>query len=192
MSVIDKDGVIVLGNDSVTPANNITIKTPAIPDGSVEIYRGVPGNLGTKIGRITQNGTPAFKLVKSNPQTFPSGTAVKITFDSEDLDTHGWVANNRFTPKLPGWYSLSLTVRLFTNAAGSNGGVYLYKSGALTERADSFTTSTSSSSYGSFNLNVLEYFNGTTDYAELWASCVAANPYLSVGTSFSGFLVRES
>lgn len=56
MSVIDKDGVIVLGNDSVTPANNITIKTPAVADGSLEIYRGVPGALDQEIAKFSNDG----------------------------------------------------------------------------------------------------------------------------------------
>lgn len=49
MSVLDKDGVIVLGSDTLNPQNNITIKTPAVADGSLEIYKGVPGALGDKL-----------------------------------------------------------------------------------------------------------------------------------------------
>lgn len=56
MSVLDKDGVIVLGSDTVNPQNNITIKTPAIADGSLEIYKGVPGALGTKLFEVGETG----------------------------------------------------------------------------------------------------------------------------------------
>jgi hypothetical protein len=56
MSVEDKDGVIVLGNDIVNPQNNITIKTPAVADGSLEIYKGVPGALGDKLFEVDETG----------------------------------------------------------------------------------------------------------------------------------------
>lgn len=192
MSLKIAEGVVVLGNDTVNPQNNITIKTPAVADGSLEIYQGVPGALGSKLMGLDANGTPAFKLVKVNTQSLVSGAAAKVTFDTIALDTHGWISGNRFTPQRAGWYSLTLVARVFTNSFGSSGGVFLYKNGVITDRSVMFTNGNSASEYAAFSLTALEYFNGSTDYAELWASSSATNPFLGANTYFAGFLVRES
>lgn len=55
MSIKDSDGVVVLGNDSSNPLNNVTIRTPAVPNGSLEVFQGVPGNLGAKILDLNEN-----------------------------------------------------------------------------------------------------------------------------------------
>lgn len=86
MSVSDKDGVIVLGN-SATLDNNITIKTPTTPNGTLEFYRGVPGNLGALLFKDQDiNGSGRVLQVLSNyDEGYTSSSTSYISFNNSTV-----------------------------------------------------------------------------------------------------------
>lgn len=91
MAVSDKDGIIVLG-DSPTLSNNITIKTPTTPDGSLEFYKGVPGNLGQLLFKDQDvNGSGRIVQIKTEYQTgYTSSSTSPIAFSNNTV---------QFTPR---------------------------------------------------------------------------------------------
>ena len=76
--------------------------------------------------------TPAFAVKLSGDQNISNDeTFTKITFDSEDLDSDGKFASNRFTPTVAGWYNIQLQVFVQGDNAQMNIGLgAIYKNGS--------------------------------------------------------------
>ena len=76
--------------------------------------------------------TPAFAVKLSADQNIDNAeTWTKIAFDSEDLDSDGKFASNRFTPTVAGWYNIQLQVFVQgDNSQMSIGLGAIYKNGS--------------------------------------------------------------
>jgi len=74
MSIRDRDGIIVLGDDDSIVENNIVIK--ATSTGELEFYRGTSENLDEKIFILKSDGL----YIKS-----PDNTFWKITVDNDGV-----------------------------------------------------------------------------------------------------------
>ena len=97
-------------------------------------------------GTLQQNGadiggvnTPAFEVSLSGDQSIDnSGTATKITFDTEAIDSDGKFASNKFTPTVAGTYFISLTVAIENGGNGNTTITYasIYKNGSILTASD--------------------------------------------------------
>ena len=140
-------------------------------------------------------GGPAFSAYNSSSTTLNTTTWTKIGLQTEVFDTNSnfdSTTNYRFTPTVAGYYQLNGAVST-NNPAGSllcaiyKNGSQLYK-GQVVPANSAIGTSV--------NVSGVAYFNGSTDYVELYgyqsngsAQTTYANSY---DTYFNGSMVRSA
>jgi hypothetical protein len=203
-------GVSVANNSSLTNASKIVMATNGTTD--TQIISGINGSgtylplsfytnntlamqIGTN-GQITVAATanPAFSAYNNANQTLNNNTTYKVLFQVEEFDTNSNFASSRFTPTVAGYYQINAQVLIENN---SNAGTLLcnvfkngadYKSTQSTVRSGSNTTALCCS---------VIYFNGSTDYVEVYAlqntgatATLITNTTLS--TWFNGAFVRSA
>jgi hypothetical protein len=152
--------------------------------------------LALNTGNITlpSGAAPAFSAYNNANQTLNNNTSYKVLFQVEEFDTNSNFASSRFTPTVAGYYQINAQVLIENN---SNAGTLLcqifkngadYKSTQSTVRSGSNTTALCCS---------VIYFNGSTDYIEIYAlqatgatATLIANSFLS--TWISGAFVRSA
>ena len=148
-------------------------------------------------GITTQVGAPAFSARNNANQTLNNNTNYKVAFQVEEFDTNSNfdnTTNYRFTPTVAGYYQINAQALVENN---SNAGTFLcqifkngadYKSTQSTIRSGSNTTSLCCS---------VIYFNGSTDYVEVYAlQATGATATLitngTLATWFNGAFVRSA
>ena len=127
-----------------------------------------------KLDRMTASG-PACSVYANVNQAIATSVLTKVTLGAKDFDTTNAfdLATGQFSPKTPGYYQINAVTRVAS--AGSAGigtingtSIHLYKNGVVHFRGDEI----SGIAVGTFiqvSLSHLMYFNGTTDYIELYA-----------------------
>lgn len=139
---------------------------------------------------------PAFSAYLNSTQIITTSTLTKVACATEDFDTNSnydSTTNYRFTPTVAGYYLIVGNVYFGTNAAGSVGYISIYKNGGSVALNQMQYTSNSITLYAVLSLSKVIYFNGSTDYVELYAYITATNPYFVSGganTFFTGAMVR--
>lgn len=119
-----------------------------------------------------------------------TNTATKLPFNVEASDSHDCydpTTNYRFTPTIPGWYAITASCYLVGSAA-TRGAAILYKNGVFHEYGNRFYTTND----GVFSGSWLVYFNGSTDYAEVYGITVdaAGNFDDVIESNFKGVRIR--
>ena len=66
----------------------------------------------------------------SGNQSVSTGSFTKITFDTEDLDSDGTFASNRFTPAIAGYYFIFALLAFDEINDGKTGYCAIYKNGS--------------------------------------------------------------
>jgi hypothetical protein len=128
---------------------------------------------------------PAFRAYASTTQSVSASTFTKIVFGAETFDTDSCFASNDFTPNKAGYYQLNTTIN--TTGAGGNDYFYIYKNGSAYQI---FRSPVAGS--GAYQLGDLMYFNGTTDYANVyWYSSAITVQAGADNSSFSGVWIRS-
>lgn len=114
---------------------------------------------------------PTFSAYATTSQTITENVFTKVTFGSEDWDSNNCFASSRFTPTTAGYYEITGLLR-FTPGSGTTGatssGATIYKNGVEVIRACEFTTT--DAIYMTMPFSVLVYFNGSTDYVEIYTT----------------------
>ena len=140
---------------------------------------------GLKWATPAGSSGPAFRAYTSTTQSVSASTFTKIVFGAENFDTDSRFTSNDFTPNKAGYYQLNTTIEV----TGPGGGdyFYIYKNGSAYMR---FRNPSSGS--GSYQLSDLMYFNGTTDYANVyWYNSAVTVQSGSEYASFSGVWIRS-
>jgi hypothetical protein len=154
------------------------IDAPAVAGSNTLV---LPTGNGTSGQVLTTNGSgalswvdisgPKFRAYKSGSSTttITTSTWTKIILDAESFDTASCfdsTTNYRFTPNKAGYYLIFGQVS--TNWTGSQytqATVAIYFNGTISAR---YARNVSGIDYGQIAVKDLMYFNGTTDYAELY------------------------
>ena len=110
---------------SITGATELAAQ-PALTD---EIVLSDAGTLKRLDIKHISN-TPAFMTQLSGNQSLANSTFTKITFDTEDLDSDGTFASNRFTPAVAGYYFIFALLAFDELADGKTGYCAIYKNGS--------------------------------------------------------------
>jgi hypothetical protein len=142
-----------------TASSGSVILSPANTASDVTLT--VPAQTAT----MAING-PAFSAYQSSAQTLSSNTYTKIQFQTEEFDTNNNfdnATNYRFTPTVAGYYQVSAALSLNSTNAGIN--LTIYKNGSIFKRLQNTYNTTTFCASGS----TLIYFNGSTDYAEVYS-----------------------
>ena len=145
---------------------------------------------GLKWATASAASGPAFRAYPTTDQSIPATTFTKVLFGSETFDTASNFASSTFTPTTAGYYQLNVNLYMAALTA-SNDSMQIWKNGS------NYQTFHNAYSTGepSFAMGALMYFNGSTDYAEIYfykggsgAGTVVSGTTIS---SFSGVWIRS-
>jgi hypothetical protein len=146
----------------------------------------------TKLDALSASAVVYFKATNSSTTSLTANTAKKLTINSEVYDSDGCydpTTNYRFTPTTAGYYFINGRAFNSTNSLAYFI-AYLYFNGS---KVSAGTLNPGTTTVGSIStVQTILYFNGSTDYVELWAQA-SANSTVGIDTSavvFEGFLVR--
>ena len=167
---------IVLNGDT---SGSVTLSPPAVA-GTQTVT--LPAATGTV---MVSGNQPAFSAYMSADQTTTANTWTKVTFNTEEYDTASCfdsATNYRFTPTVAGYYQINCM--LSGQSGGLNGNdIGLYKNGSLFK----FQRVFGATNFIELVINYVMYFNGTTDYAEIYYRSVTNAGYINGTASFSNF-----
>lgn len=178
---------------SGTNTNNFILDASAA-DGTMKLERGDGQDIMTvdAAGKVAfpQNIIPALRVVAGASTLVPTGTFTRILLDSEEFDTNNNFANNRFTPTVAGYYSVTGQV-IWGGTTPGNGLCAIYKNGAAVSHSAYVALLTAGLIQ---NTATLVYCNGSTDYIELWATQTSAGALnvLATNTNLTAVLVRAA
>jgi hypothetical protein len=183
-----------------TGTATFTIESPAT---STNRTLTLPDNTGTIIttGSTFAGTGPAFSAYNTGSQSISSATATKVVLQNENFDTASCfdnVTNYRFTPNVAGYYQINGSV--YINSTGTTAATVaiIYKNGSAYQGGSFQNTSTPENNAAGLVSSVV-YFNGTTDYVELYAYAVTTGTatiqdagVIGLKAEFSGFLARAA
>jgi hypothetical protein len=176
-------------------SGSVTLSSPAV-SGTTTLT--LPTTSGTVIttGSTFAGTGPAFSVYTNASQTLTSATNTKIQFNTEDYDTNNnfdSTTNYRFTPTVAGYYQLNVQLSYDSTISISRTIIYLYKNGSAIQKMVDISTNAPN-----ITSTTLLYFNGTTDYVEIYGY-VSGTGTLTVGGAsydkqarFNGFLARAA
>jgi len=121
----------------------------------------LPGGGGLPAGQL-----PGFAAYSASTQSVPNATWTKINVTTEDFDTDDWFASSRFTPQEEGWYLIGGICTAAYLADGSKIISAVYKNGSLYGLLGRGTVG--GADYAGMSGAIPVYFNGTTDYVEMY------------------------
>lgn len=141
---------------------------------------------------------PAFSAYTNATATvFASGAFTKVALANEEFDTNSCfdsTTNYRFTPNVPGYYQINGGLSLNANAGLSI--VCIFKNGSRYK--DGTWQNTTGGLQTHSDVSSLIYFNGTTDYVELYGFQSSGGPVSNnsqnqvFSTYFNGSFVRSA
>ena len=142
---------------------------------------------------------PAFRAFRNtSQQSFAQNTATKVQLNAETFDTDNCfdsTTNFRFTPNKSGYYQMSANLQFSGANATTTKEVYIYKNGSPVATLGSSAGSGTPGAAANMGSSTLIFFNGTTDYAELYVydSDAAARNVLNGSdyTYFTGVWIRS-
>jgi len=151
----------------------------------------VPSVTGTA---MVSGNMPAFSARASGNQSITTSTWTKVNLTNEQFDTNNNFASSRFTPTVAGYYQINGEVRI-NGTSMTLLGLAIYFNGAVVSTT-AFPIPSSTNQY-QIQVGSLIYFNGSTDYVELYGIAAATSPSFDDGGSgnvskFNGSLVRAA
>jgi hypothetical protein len=151
--------------------------------------------LPARSGTVMVNG-PAFSAYRSGSnQSISTGTWTKVQLNSEQFDTANCfdsTTNYRFTPTVAGYYQINGSL-YFNGTSTVRGIAGLYKNGSIYQMGNYMASY--NNTQGVALVISLVYFNGSTDYIELYGLIQATSPVFiddNTAQTLSGYLARSA
>ena len=138
---------------------------------------------------------PTFRAYRNtSAQSITANTTTKVQFNGEAWDTANAFdssTNYRFTPLTAGYYQLNSNIYM-DNTGTSRNQAYFYKNGANYQTFTDNIDRGGSAGEQMVSGSCLMYFNGSTDYAEIYVFCTVAINLLNgtTATTFDGIGIR--
>ena len=149
----------------------------------------IPDTTGTM---MVSGNMPAFYATASANQTIASSTLTKIQFNTKQFDTNtnfDATTNYRFTPTVAGYYQISAGIQYAgTSSVTAFTQCQFYKNGSSLSQGALITAI----QYAIPITSMLVYFNGSTDYIEVYAQQSQGISQIVSGQFFTGAMVRAA
>jgi hypothetical protein len=166
---------------------SVTLNEPATASNFTQTLPAATGEV------MVSGNMPAFSAYGSG-QTVTASTYTKVACNVEEFDTNNnfdSTTNYRFTPTVAGYYQVTGQIS-YTSSSTTRAIVVIYKNGSAFKFGND-----ASAQVNSLNVNALMYFNGSTDYAELygWISGTGTLVFQgTVGTNtyFQASIIRSA
>jgi hypothetical protein len=177
--------VVISGDTS----GAITLAAPAVSGTNTAT---LPAATGTV---MVSGNMPAFSAYQNTAQTgITAYSNTKITFDVKEFDTNSNFTSSRFTPTVAGYYQINAGLQL-PNGVGASVLCNLYKNGSAYKSGN--TTTGNASTFATSTVCSVVYFNGSTDYVEIYSYSSNGTGTYSTSTGidrtyFNGVLVRTA
>jgi hypothetical protein len=160
----------------------------------------VPSVTGTA---MVSGNMPAFSAYLSATQTpITNNTFTKLQANTEEFDTancYDNATNYRFTPNVAGYYQISGCITFGSTAGSFNGNTLavIYKNGSRFKDGNLQGVTANGGTLFYSVVSSLIYFNGSTDYVELWGlggqtGTLSFNSNSGTQSYFQGALVRAA
>ncbi|WP_408098960.1 hypothetical protein ACJVC5_08580 [Peredibacter sp. HCB2-198] len=154
---INKEGKVGIGTNAPTAKLHIT---------------GTAGTDGIRFPDNTLQTSSASGPIFSatNATTSPTTSNRKVLFETENFDTdNSWdTTTSRLQPTKAGYYQINVALNLSqVGNGGSTIGVQLHKNGTIVHAINHLINYTASFTQA-LQIHTIVYFNGTTDYAEVF------------------------
>lgn len=175
---------------SGTPANNFVLDASA-DNGTMKMARGNAGATTQDIMTVNAAGKVEFPLGLRKPMASAtqssnqslSSTPSKLLFQTEQFDTHNFLASSRFQPNVAGIYRVSGAIQVSGNTASL--ALMAYLNGALNSYIASISVTSGILTSPVAGGSLLISLNGTTDYVELFGiSGATLNTAANVATCY--------
>ena len=127
-------------------------------------------------GAASGGSLPTFRAYSNEDQSLSANTWTKKVYQVEDWDTAGNFASSRFTPTTAGYYVL--TASQYNPDAGTLT-LAFYKNGSI----NSVGPSGGTPGFKAQNTTIM-YFNGTTDYVEVFVNTTQTGLYNGSTSSY--------
>jgi hypothetical protein len=185
--------VIIAGNTSGT----ITLDAPNVAGTTTLTLPTTSGTILTSVSSASDLPSsikgPAFSAYAGSAQNTTSNVYTKVLFPNEEFDTNSNFASSTFTPTVAGYYQLNISVSV--NGAPTRFAVQLYKNGSAYKMLTDITCG-SGTVPNAISGSAVVYFNGSTDYVDIYANQVGATGFYSASTTvftwFNGSMIRSA
>lgn len=194
---------VTVDNATSNPVNVYPVSLSFIDGGAENVPVRVPAGKRVEFTATTTTAwrsslrdalsdTPAFRAKRTTNQTgLLSGIPTKVILPTEDFDTASCfdnVTNNRFQPNVEGYYQLNAS--LYISGVNITLAIAIIRKNGV-DQASSFYTVPATGDHR-LSLGDLLYFNGSTDYAELWGQFNGTSGSFMSTSCFSGYLARPA
>ncbi len=157
-------------------------------DTTTNLFKIWSGSAWLIIGR--PNG-PAFSATGSTTN-IPNATYTRLLFPNVEFDTNGNFSSNRFTPTIPGYYSINATA-FYQNIITGRVNLTIYKNGTEFKRGNDLVATNQQIG---INVSALISCDGVSDYIEIYTYQITGSPQFvsdnsGITTYFQGHWVRE-
>jgi hypothetical protein len=167
-------------------SGSVTLSSPAV-SGTTTL------TLPTTSGTVMVNG-PAFSAYSNASLSISSATFTKVRSNVEEFDTNSNydnATNYRFTPTVAGYYQINGQVSYEGSGTITRYLICIYKNGTEFKRGVDSTSNGFAATISS-----LIYFNGSTDYVELYGYATGTTLVFTTNGTFnswfSGCMVRSA
>lgn len=140
---------------------------------------------------------PTFSAFGDAAQTLTAGVYTKATLGSEEYDTNNNFASSTFTPTVAGYYQLNLKLAITSTTSITTVIADFRKNGSGANNGRALQFGIALGSFAILSASNIMYFNGSTDYCEIWVYLDGVGT-LSISstdkntTFFQGTLVRTA
>ena len=175
-----------------TSGGSVTLQEPTTASNRTLTLPDATGTVITTASTFAGTG-PAFSAYANNAQTISGNINTKIQYNTERFDTNNnydSTTNYRFTPTVAGYYQINASMT-FSGTAGAYTILEFFKNGS---KYWGTNTQRANANYNAMFLSDVIYFNGSTDYLEVYGyDNATSNTIVGSGiNTFSGALVRAA
>jgi hypothetical protein len=175
--------ITVNASQNVTMSSGLTVTGNNVVNGNTTITGNTAVTGTLTVGGVLVGSGPVFSVYRNAARNANQNAWAAVIPDTEEFDSASCydTTTGRYTPTVAGYYQINGQVAV----GGSNGEIIaaIYKNGAAYKNGNRAPSGAASS-----NVSSIVYFNGTTDYVELYIFYTGSLTSLATGSTTQNFM----